>query len=131
MASGSQSSRVGSHGDDQRVHIDPAVRSTGAGELRRGGDGRGLQGPRRDHSSGQPAPPFHVHPHTDEAFYVAGGEGTFLLGDREVRVTAGGFVFIPRRMPHTAWNSGDDPMLGLIIISPGGAEHVFEPAEGG
>jgi mannose-6-phosphate isomerase-like protein (cupin superfamily) len=80
---------------------------------------------------GQPAPPFHVHPHTDEAFYIAGGEATFLLGDRQVRVTAGGFVFIPRRMPHTAWNSGDDPMLGLIIISPGGTEHVFEAVEAG
>jgi hypothetical protein len=22
---------------------------------------------------GQPAPPFHVHPHTDEAFYRRGG----------------------------------------------------------
>jgi mannose-6-phosphate isomerase-like protein (cupin superfamily) len=77
----------------------------------------------------QPAPPFHVHPHTDEAFHIAGGEATFLLGDREVRVTAGGFVFIPRGMPHTAWNSGDGPMLGLIMISPGDAEHVFEPVE--
>ena len=77
----------------------------------------------------QPAPPFHVHPHTDEAFYIAGGEATFLLGDREARVTAGGFVFIPRGMPHTAWNSGDGPLLGLIVISPGGAEHVFEPAK--
>ena len=79
--------------------------------------------------AGQPAPPFHVHPHTDEAFYVAAGEAKFLLGDREVRVTAGGFVFVPRGMPHTAWNSGDDPMLGLIVISPGGAEHVFAPVE--
>jgi mannose-6-phosphate isomerase-like protein (cupin superfamily) len=79
--------------------------------------------------AGQPAPPFHVHPHTDEAFHVAAGEATFLLGDREVRVTAGGFVFVPRGTPHTAWNSGDDPMLGLIVISPGGAEHVFAPVE--
>jgi len=78
---------------------------------------------------GQPAPPFHVHPHTDEAFHVSGGEATFLLGDREIRVTAGGFVFVPRGMPHTAWNSADDPMFGLIVISPGGAEHVFEPAK--
>lgn len=77
----------------------------------------------------EPAPPFHVHPHTDEAFYIADGEAAFLLGDREVRVTTGGFVFIPRGMPHTAWNSGDGPMLGLIVISPGDAEHVFEPVE--
>src|SRR5215208_4288131 len=38
---------------------------------------------------GQPAPPLHLHPHTDEAFYVADGDATFLLGDREVHVTAG------------------------------------------
>jgi quercetin dioxygenase-like cupin family protein len=80
---------------------------------------------------GEPAPPFHVHPDTDEAFYVAGGEAAFLLGDREIRVAAGGFVFVPRGMPHTAWNSGDDAMLGLIVISPGEAEHVFEPVEPG
>jgi mannose-6-phosphate isomerase-like protein (cupin superfamily) len=75
-----------------------------------------------------PAPDFHVHPHTDEAFYVANGEITCLLADREIKVPAGGFVFIPRGTPHTAWNSGDAPMLGMIVISPGGAEHVFEPA---
>ena len=80
--------------------------------------------------AGEPAPPLHVHPYTDEAFYISGGEATFLLGDRETRVTAGGFVFLPRGTPHTAWNSGDDPMLGLIIASPGGAENVFEPAGG-
>ncbi len=78
--------------------------------------------------AGQPAPPFHVHPHTDEAFYIAGGQGTFLLGDREVSAGTGDFVFIPRGMPHTAWNSGDGALLGLILISPGDAEHVFEPA---
>jgi mannose-6-phosphate isomerase-like protein (cupin superfamily) len=78
---------------------------------------------------GQPAPPFHVHPHTDEAFHIASGEASFLLGDRQVRVTAGGFVFIPRGMAHTAWNSGEGPLLGLIVISPGEAEHVFEPVE--
>ena len=34
---------------------------------------------------GEPAPPLHVHPHTDEAFYVAEGEVTFRLGDQAVR----------------------------------------------
>jgi mannose-6-phosphate isomerase-like protein (cupin superfamily) len=79
--------------------------------------------------AGHPAPAFHVHPRTDEAFYVASGEITCLLGDREVKVPEGGFVFIPRGTPHTAWNSGDAPMLGMIVISPDGAEHVFEPAQ--
>lgn len=36
---------------------------------------------------GEPGPPLHLHPHTDEAFYVADGDATFQLGDRELRVT--------------------------------------------
>jgi mannose-6-phosphate isomerase-like protein (cupin superfamily) len=80
---------------------------------------------------GHPAPPLHVHPHTDEAFYVADGDATFQLGDREVPVTAGALVFVPRGMPHTVWNSGDRPVRGLILISPGDAEHMFVPADAG
>jgi mannose-6-phosphate isomerase-like protein (cupin superfamily) len=79
----------------------------------------------------QPAPPLHVHPHTDEAFYVADGDATFQLGDREVPVTAGGLVFVPRGMAHTVWNSGGRPVRGLILVSPGGAEHVSVPVEAG
>jgi mannose-6-phosphate isomerase-like protein (cupin superfamily) len=78
---------------------------------------------------GEPGPPPHLHPHTDETFYVASGEATFLLGDREVQVAPGSMVFVPRGMRHTVWSSGDDAVQGLILISPGAAEHVFEPAE--
>lgn len=80
---------------------------------------------------GHPAPPLHVDPDTDEAFYVADGGSTFQLGDREVPVAAGGLVFVPRGMAHTVRNSGDRPVRGLILVSPGGAEHVFVPAEAG
>ncbi len=81
--------------------------------------------------AGQPAPPLHVHPHTDEAFYVADGDATFRLGDREVPVTAGGLVFVPRGCPHTVWNSGGRPVRGLILVSPGDAAHEFVPVESG
>lgn len=80
---------------------------------------------------GGQGPPLHTHPNTDEAFYVAEGDATFQLGDREVRGTAGCFVFVPRGMPHTVWNSGDGPLRGLILISPGGAEHELVPVEAG
>ena len=80
---------------------------------------------------GHPAPPLHIHPHTDEAFYVADGDATFQLGDREVPATAGCLVFVPRGMPHTVWNSGDRPLRGLIVVSPGEAEHVLVPVEAG
>jgi mannose-6-phosphate isomerase-like protein (cupin superfamily) len=81
--------------------------------------------------AGDPAPPLHLHPNTDEAFYVGAGEATFLLGDRELSVTAGGFVFVPRGAAHTVWNSGEGLARGLLIISPGDAEHEFVAVDAG
>src|SRR5215203_3491814 len=76
---------------------------------------------------GEPAPPLHLHPDTDEAFYLAEGEATFLLGDREILARGGDLVFVPRGTAHTVWNSGTIPVRGLIVISPGDAEHSFVP----
>jgi len=76
---------------------------------------------------GEPAPPPHVHPTTDEAFYLGSGEATFQLGDREVPVTSGSLVFVPRGVAHTVWNSGTEPIRGLIVISPVNREHVVLP----
>jgi mannose-6-phosphate isomerase-like protein (cupin superfamily) len=76
---------------------------------------------------GEPGPPPHKHPQTDEAFYLMEGEATFLLGDRELPVVPGTMVFVPRGTPHTVWNSGERPVRGMIVISPGDAEHSFVP----
>jgi len=78
---------------------------------------------------GEPAPPRHVHPTTDEAFYLGSGAATFLLGDREVTVTPGTLVFVPRGVAHTVWNSGTELVRGLIVISPGDREHAVIPVE--
>ena len=78
---------------------------------------------------GEPGPAPHTHPTTDEAFYLASGEATFLLGDREVQMPAGSLVFVPRGVVHTVWNSGSDVVRGLILISPGDREHVVLPVE--
>lgn len=77
---------------------------------------------------GEDGPPPHRHPHTDEGFYVAEGEATVQIEDREVVAGPGTFVFVPKGVVHTAWNSGQSDLRGLIVISPGGAEHLFEPA---
>jgi quercetin dioxygenase-like cupin family protein len=78
---------------------------------------------------GSPAPALHEHPTTDEAFYVAAGEGSFQLEDEQILVPAGGFVFVPRGTVHTVWNAGSEPLRGLIIISPGNVEHEFVEVE--
>jgi mannose-6-phosphate isomerase-like protein (cupin superfamily) len=73
-------------------------------------------------------PPMHLHPHTDEGFYVADGEITFVFPDREMVAGPGTFVFVPRRVVHTAHVTRD--LRGLLIYSPGDAEHVTQPVEG-
>jgi quercetin dioxygenase-like cupin family protein len=79
--------------------------------------------------AGSPAPALHVHPQTDEAFYVAEGEPTFKLGDREISASPGSLVFVPRGTVHTAWNAGAATVRGIIFITPGDAEHEFVPVE--
>ena len=45
--------------------------------------------------------PWHVHPEEDEWFYVLDGQLTFYVGDTRLDLTAGGFAFGPKRVPHT------------------------------
>jgi len=80
-------------------------------------------------AAGDGGPPLHLHPHTDGTFYVAEGELTFQLGNRLVVAPAGSLVFVPRNTAHTAWNSGRRPMRGLLLFTPGNAEHVTVPVE--
>jgi mannose-6-phosphate isomerase-like protein (cupin superfamily) len=72
-------------------------------------------------------PPMHIHPHTDEGFYIADGEMRFLFPDREVVAGPGTFVFVPRGVTHTAHITR--PLRGLLIYSPGEAEHVTQPVD--
>jgi mannose-6-phosphate isomerase-like protein (cupin superfamily) len=80
---------------------------------------------------GEPGPPFHLHPNTDETFYVGDGQATFKLGNRELPVGAGGLVFVPRGTPIPSGTPATVPVRGLILISPGDAEHEFVPADAG
>lgn len=112
------------------MHCDRLVRESD-NALRTGRDAWGLCCGDRSVPARRARSACSFHPRTDEGFYVADGEATFLLGDREHRVSNGAFVFIPRGTVHTVWNSGDVPVRGLIVISPGDAEHEFvfvEPA---
>src|SRR5215211_4380280 len=80
---------------------------------------------------GQAGPPLHLHPDTDEMFYIADGDATFHLGDSELQLSAGALVIVPRGTAHTVWNSGDRPLRGLLVISPGDVEHQLVAVETG
>jgi mannose-6-phosphate isomerase-like protein (cupin superfamily) len=69
-------------------------------------------------------PPAHVHPHS-EAFYVIEGTMDFLVGERRVRLEAGGFALVPGGQTHTFANVGSDPARYLVLLSPAGYEGYF------
>lgn len=72
-------------------------------------------------------PPPHIHHKADEAFYLLDGELEItLVGDRTFMAHAGGFVFIPRGVPHAFKNTGTSPAKMLIMFTPAGLEKFFE-----
>jgi mannose-6-phosphate isomerase-like protein (cupin superfamily) len=76
---------------------------------------------------GGPVP--HVHPGTDETFYMISGELDFLQGDKVFTAGAGDLVFIPRGLTHRFHNPGIQPARMIFVYTPGGAEGLF--IEGG
>ncbi len=70
------------------------------------------------------SPPLHVHTREDEAFYVLDGELTFRVGDEQVVVGPGAFLWGPRGVPHQY--RVDSPIARLLtIFVPGGGEELF------
>jgi mannose-6-phosphate isomerase-like protein (cupin superfamily) len=78
--------------------------------------------------------PLHVHAGEDEPMYILEGRFTFWVGERELPVEAGTFVFLPRDVPHCFRVEGDTPGRLLQLTLPAGLEEGFaemgEPAPG-
>jgi quercetin dioxygenase-like cupin family protein len=62
--------------------------------------------------------PWHVHPEEDEWFYVLEGNLTFYVGDTRFDLTAGGFAFGPKGVPHTFVGAGPSPARALVGFAP-------------
>jgi mannose-6-phosphate isomerase-like protein (cupin superfamily) len=75
------------------------------------------------HSSG---PGLHVHTREDEAAFVINGVMTFVVGDRRFEAHAGELVWLPRHVPHTFANLGDEPVWAFGVTTPAGLEGMFQ-----
>ena len=60
---------------------------------------------------------LHHHPHAEEILFVHRGNGIVRLGSREVAVSAGATVHIPRNVSVGLRNTGSEPM-SLVFIFP-------------
>jgi len=76
--------------------------------------------------------PWHVHPEEDEWFYVLDGNLTVYVGDTRLDLTAGGFAFGPKGVPHTFFGAGPGPARPLVGFAPmqfeGFLREVGDPA---
>src|SRR5262245_3371534 len=63
-------------------------------------------------------PGDHTHPTEDEIFYVLTGAVTFRCGDDAFDVEDGGFVFLPRGIPHGYEIRSPGDVRMLIVLSP-------------
>ncbi|MGO4597133.1 cupin domain-containing protein [Terrabacter sp. 2RAF25] len=68
----------------------------------------------------------HSHQREDEFTFVYRGRIGGLVGDEEIEVDEGGFLFKPRGIVHALWNPTDEPVVVIEFISPAGFEHFFE-----
>ena len=71
-------------------------------------------------------PPFHIHRHEDEKFYVLEGTPTFRLGDDTIVAGPGDFVNVPKGTPHCFHNASDAPVRMILTFTPAGIEKFFE-----
>jgi quercetin dioxygenase-like cupin family protein len=79
------------------------------------------------------ATPYHLHHSEDEAFYILDGEFTFVCSGAKTILGPGGYIFLPRGIPHGIRVSSDTPATMLILAMPGSGfvgmmQEMAEPA---
>lgn len=71
--------------------------------------------------------PLHVHPHSDESFYVLAGAITVHLDGVDHRVEAGGLAMAPRGVPHAFLVTSPTAEL-LYLHTPGACAAFYRDA---
>jgi quercetin dioxygenase-like cupin family protein len=60
--------------------------------------------------------PYHLHHSEDEAFYVLDGKFTFICDGKKTVLGAGGYIFLPRGVPHGMRCSSEKTSRVLINV---------------
>ena len=68
----------------------------------------------------------HTHQNEEEFSFVFRGRIGGRVGDRDMVVDEGGFLFKPKGIVHALWNPTDVDAIVIEFISPAGFEGFFE-----
>ena len=88
-------------------------------------DGQLMVG-RFDVSEGE-APPYHKHTREDEVFMLIKGTALLWYDEKEMKMSEGGIVFLPKNIPHAYRITSKKADL-LMINTPAGIEGMFRYA---
>jgi mannose-6-phosphate isomerase-like protein (cupin superfamily) len=58
---------------------------------------------------------IHVHEDAEQVYIVVQGGGTVQVGDEKAEVKAGDAIFLPAKVPHGFFNTGDKTAVILLI----------------
>lgn len=70
--------------------------------------------------------PLHVHPETDETFFVQQGELTVFLNGELLTLGPGDYAFIPRGTPHAQGNRTNADTVVVLTMVPGDFAGFFD-----
>lgn len=80
-----------------------------------------------DHLEAGKVTPLHLHPNTDETFYLLEGEILLEVDGEQRPVGAGGIAAIPRGIPHAFMVTSPKARM-LCFLTPGNIESFFRMA---
>jgi quercetin dioxygenase-like cupin family protein len=69
-------------------------------------------------------PPAHTHSREDESYYILKGTVQYSIGDNQITVNEGEYVYLPQDVPHSFKIISEEAEL-LMWLSPAGLEEWF------
>jgi mannose-6-phosphate isomerase-like protein (cupin superfamily) len=75
-------------------------------------------------------PPLHIHEREDEIFQITEGRLHFICNGEEFDAGAGDIVVVPKGSPHTWRNNSEESAHVIGLLTPGGADEMFEATVG-
>jgi len=71
-------------------------------------------------------PPLHVHHIQEETIHVLKGRFKVRCGSESFVLEAGGFAYLPAKIPHAFLNLTGDPAEIIVVYVPGGGHKFYE-----
>ena len=61
---------------------------------------------------------LHLHPQSEESYFIIKGEAKILLGEQESVIKENQLIYIPPGIPHKLYNTGVEVLQLLVICTP-------------